>query len=253
MQFKDDIYFYPGQNGMNFSGEINCNTVLIKGSKHLLIDPGIARRYEELLAAIRSDNIDPSDIGLVLLTHGHPDHAEASIRFKADFGIKAAMSNVERQFLGGVGRTFYRKDFYKNTKAGSKYRISEYILPDKSMFIPVFSGPFLFENRQYRLYDTPGHSPGGLCFHWPESGLLVIGDNYFPGTIGAYDLPGGNFRTLAKSLTMLSGLLDVEMVMCGHGEAIVGREQVRQNYAALFDEIKIKENTVDVNEESESF
>ncbi|MDR2443714.1 MAG: MBL fold metallo-hydrolase [Deltaproteobacteria bacterium] len=241
MQLRDDIFFYPSRNGMDFTGEINSNTILIRGPKHLLIDPGIILRWEELIESIRADGLKPEDIGLVFMTHCHPDHAEAAIKFKAEFKTELALGNLEREFLGGVGRTFYRKEFYQREKAGSRYQVHEYLQPDKSMMSPVFSGPFLYEGRQFRLYATAGHSPGGLSFHWPEAGLLAPGDNFFPGTIGAYDLPGGSLWALSRTISILNGLKDVELVLCGHGRPIEGQRNVRDNFEVLFEEIREKE------------
>lgn len=240
MRLRPDIYFYPAANGMDFSGEIDSNSVIIAGERHMLIDPGVITRWDDLLESIRADGLDPKDIGLVFLTHGHPDHAEASIRCKADLGAEVAMGFREIDFLGGAGRIFYRREFYEREPSGARYKVLEYLLPDKSMMSPVFPGPFSHQGREYRLYETPGHSPGGLCLHWPEAGLLITGDNYFPGTIGAFDLPGGNFESMARSVRLLWGLGDVDLAVCGHGAPIEGRDAVLSNYEALFAEIEEK-------------
>ena len=121
MRLTDDVFFYEAANGLDFSGEINCNTVLVAGERHLLIDPGTIRRWDGLLAAVRADGLDPGDVGLVLLTHGHPDHAEASIRAKAELGAEVAMCFRELEFLGGGGRIFYRREFYEREEAGARY------------------------------------------------------------------------------------------------------------------------------------
>ena len=240
MRLKKDVYFYPGQNGMDFSGEINCNTILVTGRRHLLIDPGIGGRWEDLKASVKADGLSLEDVGLVFLTHSHPDHAEASLKCKEELGAQVALGFREMEFVGGVGRIFYRREFYEREPSGARYKVSEYMLPDKSMLAPVFPGPFRFEDREFRLYDTPGHSPGGLSLHWPEAGLLVVGDNYFPGTIGAFDLPGGSFPTMERSLKILRGLGEVDLVLCGHGSPIEGAEPIMANYSALFDEVQEK-------------
>ena len=240
MRLRPDIFFYPGANGLDFSGEIDSNTVLLAGNRHLLIDPGVIRRWDGLTASIEADGLDPADIGLVLLTHGHPDHAEAVLKCRQDLGCQVVMGHHELDFLAVTGRIFYRKDFYQKHPSGARYRITDYVLPDRSMMDPVFPGPLRFLDREFRLHETAGHSPGGLCLHWPEAGLLVVGDNYFPGTIGAYDLPGGSFAQMERSLKILRGLGDVDLVVCGHGEPIDGRGQVLANYGVLFAEVEDK-------------
>jgi glyoxylase-like metal-dependent hydrolase (beta-lactamase superfamily II) len=237
MRLRPEVYFYEAANGLDFSKEINCNSVLVAGERHLLIDPGTIRRWDDLLAAIRADGLDPRDIGLVFLTHSHPDHAEAAIRAKAELGAEVALGFRECDFLGGTGRVFYRKEFYEREASGARYQVNEYLLPDRSMMTPVFPGPFQYMGRVFRLHDCPGHSPGGLGLHWPEAGLLATGDAYFPGTIGAFDLPGGSFPAMVKSLKILCGLRDVDLVACGHGAPIVGRPAVEANHAALAEEV----------------
>jgi glyoxylase-like metal-dependent hydrolase (beta-lactamase superfamily II) len=240
MRLREGIYFYPAENGMDFSGEINSNSLLLAGERHLLVDPGLIGRFGELVASIRADGLDPADIGLVLLTHGHPDHAEASSSCLEELGVKVAVSIVERDFLAGPGRVFYRREFYEMEPSGARFKVVELRPPDPSLMTPVFSWPFLYEGRQMRLYDTPGHSPGGVCLHLPDEGLLAVGDNFFQGTIGAYDLPGGEFEVLERSIRLLSGLGDVELVVSGHGQPIEGREEVLANYGKLFGEVSEK-------------
>jgi glyoxylase-like metal-dependent hydrolase (beta-lactamase superfamily II) len=240
MLLRQGVYFYPAANGLDFSGEINSNSLVLAGPRHILVDPGIISRFGELMGAIRADGLDPADIGLVLLTHGHPDHAEAAMSCLRDLGAKVAMSHKEREFLGGPGRIFYRKEFYQMEPSGARYKVIEYQLPDKSMMSAVFSGPFLHEGAEFRLYDAPGHSPGGICLHWPEKGLLIVGDLFFPGTIGAYDLPGGDLEAMERSLRILAGLVDVDLVACGHGPPVEGREAVEGNFRVLFAEVAEK-------------
>ncbi len=70
--------------------------------------------------------------------------------------------------------------------------------------------------------------------------LLIVGDTYFPGTIGAIDYPGGSGRDMYASVARLAALEEVEIVLCGHCPAIVGRGAVLANYGRLEAEIKAK-------------
>jgi glyoxylase-like metal-dependent hydrolase (beta-lactamase superfamily II) len=71
-----------------------------------------------------------------------------------------------------------------------------------------------------------------------------VGDNYFPGTIGAYDLPGGSLSAIERTIKILRGLGDVDLVLCGHGDPIEGRGAVLSNYTALFSEIEDKKRNL---------
>jgi glyoxylase-like metal-dependent hydrolase (beta-lactamase superfamily II) len=238
MRLRPGVYFYPGANGMDFSGEIDSNTLLLAGESHALVDPGVVKRWDELMAAIRADGLDPADIGLALFTHGHPDHAESAAKCKSELGARVAMGSAEIGFLAGLGQVFYRKEFYQREPSGSRYKCIDYVPPDPAIFEPLLPGPLRHEGREWRLIESPGHSPGGLCLHCPESGLLIAGDNYFPGTIGAYDLPGGSLPSMESTLAALAALDGVDLAVCGHGEPIEGREAVLANYGELFAEVE---------------
>lgn len=70
---------------------------------------------------------------------------------------------------------------------------------------------------RYQVIHTPGHSPGGVCFLFPDHNLLVSGDTLFQGSIGRTDLPGGDLCVLQQSLARLLELPDSLRVLPGHG------------------------------------
>ena len=79
------------------------------------------------------------------------------------------------------------------------------------------------------VIETPGHSPGSLCFYWPWEKALFCGDVLFKDGIGRTDLPGGSGALLKKSIETLS-TLDVEVLLPGHGDIIRGKEAVREKF-----------------------
>ncbi len=81
----------------------------------------------------------------------------------------------------------------------------------------------------FKIYETPGHSPGSLSIHWPEKKALFTGDLIFYGGVGRTDFPEGNSRLLVQSIEKMSRL-NVEIMLPGHGDVIVGRASVLQNF-----------------------
>ena len=76
----------------------------------------------------------------------------------------------------------------------------------------------------FDVIDVPGHSRGHVAFH--HDGELFAGDLLFAGSVGRYDLPGGDWETLLSSLRALFERFPPETIVYpGHGPATtLGRE-----------------------------
>ena len=76
----------------------------------------------------------------------------------------------------------------------------------------------------FEVVDVPGHSHGHVAFH--HDGELFAGDVLFAGSIGRYDLPGGDWETLLGSVRSLLDRFPADTVVYpGHGPATtLGRE-----------------------------
>jgi glyoxylase-like metal-dependent hydrolase (beta-lactamase superfamily II) len=76
----------------------------------------------------------------------------------------------------------------------------------------------------FEVIDVPGHSEGHVAFH--HDGELFAGDLLFAGSIGRYDLPGGDWETLLASVrTLIDRFPPDTVVYPGHGpKTTLGRE-----------------------------
>lgn len=79
----------------------------------------------------------------------------------------------------------------------------------------------------FEVLFTPGHSPGGVTFYEADEGVAFDGDVLFSNGVGRTDLPGGDQRTLIRSIKeVLFALSDDTVIYPGHGpETTVGRER----------------------------
>jgi hydroxyacylglutathione hydrolase len=76
----------------------------------------------------------------------------------------------------------------------------------------------------FEVVDVPGHSPGHVAFH--SDGDLFSGDVLFAGSVGRYDLPGGDWDVLLGSIrTLIDRFGPDAVVYPGHGPpTTLGRE-----------------------------
>jgi len=216
MRIAPSVYFYP----FSSARENNCNTIVLDGTEKVLIDPGHKRHWPALMAKLAEDGISPGDIRLVIHTHCHPDHMEAGEILELDHGAVQAMSAEEVEFLAGPGREFF-------PKMGLDY-------PQGSIGRHLSPGSLNLGEMVVELYLTPGHSPGSLCLHWPEAGVLITGDVLFNGSIGRWDFKGGSLDSLEASIDCLAALENVEMILPGHGPPIAGADLIRANFKRVY-------------------
>ena len=83
---------------------------------------------------------------------------------------------------------------------------------------------------ELKVLFTPGHAPGHVCFYDEKDGLVFSGDTLFYRGVGRWDLPGGNYAQLEKSLReVLYKLPDDTAVYCGHGSMTRIGDEKRNN------------------------
>ena len=99
MRVLKDFYFYPWVSPQ----ENNANTLFIDGQVPTLVDPGHSHLFGNMAEAMARDRIDIGRIKLLLFTHGHPDHVEATDRF--DDAVSGASAGPNTATCGRRGRT----------------------------------------------------------------------------------------------------------------------------------------------------
>jgi len=210
MKLEEDLYAYLWQNPY----ENNCNTYVINGEMTVLIDPGHSRHLSRVFHQMEEDGLSSEKIDLVILTHSHPDHFEGLEAF-IDKTVKIAMSRVEEQYLLGRGRLLF--DMMRMPMP--KFRVDFYLK----------EGELQIGEKVYQIYQTPGHSPGSLTIYWSDRKVLFTGDLIFYGGIGRTDFLEGDSKLLMESIERMSQL-DTELLLPGHGDIVMGKHLVLQNY-----------------------
>jgi len=131
----------------------------------------------------------------VLTTHGHFDHVGAAREVADRLDVPFRLNEADAETFG--------------------------LTPDA----PLSSGPIAVGELTVGAIETPGHSPGSVCF--TIGGLLFSGDTLFPGGPGATAGPGADFTQIMASLEdHIFTLADDTLVLPGHGlDTTIGAER----------------------------
>ncbi len=211
MRVMDDLYAFfwidPTEN--------NSNTYLITGKKNILIDPGHYHLFGHVRDELKKLSLSIQDIDLVILTHGHLDHTEA-ISF---FDETPAIYTIH-------------KEEWEIIKKGSPYHMGLFGPSKMKPHILLQEGDLVVGDKKFYVIHTPGHSPGSICIYWPERKVMFTGDCVFEQGIGRTDLPGGDGEKLKESIKKISEF-DTWYIMPGHGDMIIGRDEVKQNFRQI--------------------
>lgn len=181
----------------------NCTLLFDEENKNgVLVDPG--GDWPHILENIEKAGVTVEEIWI---THGHIDHAGAAMDAKEALNVKIIGPHQNDKFL---------LDTLEET--AHAYQMPGKVrncIPDQWLN----DGDELFcGGHKFKVYHTPGHSPGHVIFFNEKANFALVGDVLFHGSIGRTDLPGGDHEVLLHSIKeKLLPLGDEVGFLCGHG------------------------------------
>lgn len=199
----------------------NTRYVYNKTTKEaLLFDPG--DEPQKLISQAQKLGLK---LKAIFLTHGHLDHASAVDAMRDYAKCEVYMHEKERPVYEALGMS--AQLYGLNMPQPSP--VDRYVQDEEV---------FEFLGTKFRTIFTPGHTPGGVCYHFFEEDepFIIVGDTLFAGSVGRTDLPGGNQDHLFSSIkNRLYKLNDDVIVMSGHGpDTTIGHEKRHNPFVTAY-------------------
>lgn len=156
------------------------------------------------------------------LTHGHWDHTQDSARVKREFGVKVVAHAADRSLI----ETPQLMEEFMGARLGLEPVVVDAWIKQGDLLKVL--------GREFQVRHVPGHCPGNVLFYSPGAKVAFVGDALFKAGVGRWDLPGGSFDVLEKSIRgQIYTLPDDTIVFPGHGErTTVGVEKATNPYVS---------------------
>src|SRR5690606_30579759 len=113
---------------------------------------GVAAEVEPvLLPGFAALGLDPADVKLVLLAHGHSDHYGGASYFQTQYGARVGTTETDWKTI---------EDAVASGRPGTT--------PAPTRDLVVREGePVVLGDTTITLVEVPGHTPGALAFIFP--------------------------------------------------------------------------------------
>ena len=200
---------------------LDCHVYLLDGGGELaLVDAGGGMAPDALLENVRAAGHDPADVGLLLLTHGHGDHAAGAAALRDRLGLRVLAHPVARAWI----------------EAGDERALSVEAGRAAGLYPPDFRLPacpvdgdlrpgarFSVGSLAIEVVDTPGHCRGHVSLVVEHDGVrdLLAGDAVFDrGRVALQPIHDCDLGELTATLRRLR-TTPVDGLLAGHGEVVL--------------------------------
>lgn len=162
------------------------NCYLIKGAGNILVDTGSPGEEVKIVRALKKHGVKPTDLALILHTHGHSDHCGSTRALRDQFRIMTAIHSADSHMTENG-----KNDFLKATR-----QVARWIRPFVDKPFPAFKADFFIdENPDLRRFgisgtvqETKGHTSGSISIDL-DNREAIVGDVMMGGFMGGQFFP----------------------------------------------------------------
>ena len=216
------------------------NVFFIDEPPRTLVDAGIKTEtsFDALKKGLEAIGFSLNAVERILITHGHIDHYGQAKRVSS---LSGAPIYVHSKDYGKIRSIIHSLGFLKSillrngvpkalADEAIRYIESAQNLADplEEAFFLEDGDPIFFQSMTWRTIHCPGHSPGLICFYWPEKKILFAGDHLLkevtPNPIlnVSENITPFRYPSLKEYFSSLEEIerLDISLILPGHGEEV---------------------------------
>jgi hydroxyacylglutathione hydrolase len=156
-----------------------ANTFIVENSRGVIVvDAGMPHHARQIVNALRVHGHSPQDVRLILITHGHIDHAGSAVALRKLTGAPIAMHRGDTRLVETPWLKIPPGRSAATEAIGALMRTFGWVMPLETFTPDVWldDGQSLREfGLDARVAHTPGHTAGSvsvLC----DDGALFVGD-----------------------------------------------------------------------------
>jgi hydroxyacylglutathione hydrolase len=192
-------------------GELETNCYIVwddHTNDAVIVDPAASGDF--IVDQVLTRQLNPTAIWL---THGHFDHVLGLLEVATAFAVPIWMHNDDTFLLAQAAQSAHHWT-----------GITPDPVPPANQFWQDHDQLWVGDH-QFTVLHTPGHTPGSVSLYSPENDVLISGDTLFKGTVGRTDFSYSDVSAMKKSLARLLELPAATLVLPGHGEPTVIRNE----------------------------
>ncbi len=212
------------------------NVFLVQQDRTIVVDSGCPGNGRTILQRLARHGIQPHEVSLILLTHGHLDHFGSAVELKEMTGAPIAIHPADAAALRNGKNPPLHPSCWLGRKMQSYF--------ERQTCAPFEPDLLIDENTRLDLFGvsghvvaTPGHTAGSVSV-FIEGGELIAGDLLMGGMLGGYLQAREPELTyfiddLPQNLASIQAILDlpIQTVYTGHGGPL-DVNQIRRRFAS---------------------